>query len=100
MATVQIKQHKAVIPAVGQTWINTDKHVWEIIGFGRNANEQKTVTVVDLCDSEARKRKVTLEYFSKIFQTAEVWVSKIDLKEVKLSVKRLRKLKKKVSPNT
>lgn len=75
----QIKRHEAIIPAVGQTW-ECEKDSWRITNILKVDGVPYQVVVADLCHPRALSRTISMKYFQKKFQNANVW---IPLKKVK-----------------
>lgn len=69
----QIKRHEAIIPQVGQIW-EADKDMWQITNILKVGGAPYQVVVVDRVRSKARAKTVTMKYFQRKFQNANVWI--------------------------
>ena len=68
-----IKRHEAIIPQVGQIW-EANKDMWEITNILKVGGAPYQVVVTDRGRSKARTKTVTMKYFQRKFQYANVWI--------------------------
>jgi hypothetical protein len=81
----QIKRHEAIIPAPRQKWDN-GRESWKITNILKIDGVPYQVVVVDLCSPRARTKVVSMKYFQRKFQHANVW---LPLPRLKKSTRRL-----------